>query len=342
MNITFFIGNGFDINLGLKTRYSDFYPYFLDKASKDNMISQWLNLDDLLWADLEERIGQNLEKVVENEKEKFYADKNELDGLLLEYLGQEQNRVITVNKEQQIADEFARSLSILFSDLSEVGRTSIGSTCNMYRQEDFSLHFISFNYTDILDQIIDLARELKFSMSLHWNNGGIKKVILGKVIHIHGTLDEEMILGVNDEDQINNAFFRADLEFLDTFIKRRMNDNIGQRKIEHAKKLIDGSHIICIFGMSIGCTDKMWWEEILSWLQESEDNKLIIFYKGYEEQLRRKIPATTIRLNNKIKKDILQKGSADIEDPNIEKIKDRIFISYNANIFNFKEILIQS
>lgn len=38
MNITFFIGNGFDINLGLNTTYSSFYPYFIDKARENNMI----------------------------------------------------------------------------------------------------------------------------------------------------------------------------------------------------------------------------------------------------------------------------------------------------------------
>lgn len=31
MFITFLIGNGFDVNLGLNTRYSDFYPVFLKK-----------------------------------------------------------------------------------------------------------------------------------------------------------------------------------------------------------------------------------------------------------------------------------------------------------------------
>lgn len=132
MNITFLIGNGFDINLGLNTRYSDFYPFFLDKASKDNMIRQWLSADVSLWADLEERLGQNLEKVVESEKEKFCDDKAELDGLLLEYLEQEQNRVITINKEQEIADEFARSLTILYDELSEVGKDSIRATCNIW------------------------------------------------------------------------------------------------------------------------------------------------------------------------------------------------------------------
>ena len=31
MNITYIIGNGFDINLGLKTRYVDFYKWYVDR-----------------------------------------------------------------------------------------------------------------------------------------------------------------------------------------------------------------------------------------------------------------------------------------------------------------------
>ena len=40
MNILFFIGNGFDINLGMKTRYSDFYKYYKDIESKSNVIQK--------------------------------------------------------------------------------------------------------------------------------------------------------------------------------------------------------------------------------------------------------------------------------------------------------------
>lgn len=36
MNITFFIGNGFDINIGLKTKYSDFLYYYLDSKKLEN------------------------------------------------------------------------------------------------------------------------------------------------------------------------------------------------------------------------------------------------------------------------------------------------------------------
>jgi hypothetical protein len=33
MNILFLIGNGFDLNLGMKTRYVDFYNYYISNTS---------------------------------------------------------------------------------------------------------------------------------------------------------------------------------------------------------------------------------------------------------------------------------------------------------------------
>lgn len=338
MNITFLIGNGFDINLGLNTRYSDFYPYFVKKATKTNMIREWLQEDELLWADLEEQLGQKLENLEESEQEKFYEDKVELDGLLLEYLGQEQKRVSISNKEEEISAEFARSLMTFYSGLSEVARNSITATCDAYKNEAFKYCFICFNYTDTLDQIVNITRKFKTPITTHQGNSGARNNLLGTVLHIHGTLNEEMILGVNDIEQVNSIFLKNDAEFLDTFVKRRMNNSIGQRKTEYAQKVIGESHIICIFGMSMGSTDKMWWEEITKWLSASDRNKLVIYHKGYEKELNKKLPVNTIRLNNRLKREILEKGGEDMENPSLDKIKQRIFISYNANIFNFKEM----
>lgn len=338
MNITFLIGNGFDLNLGLNTRYSDFYPYFIEKSTENNMIRIWLEADELLWADLEEQLGKKLENVKESEQDKFYEDKAELDRLLLEYLGHEQEKVSIQNKEEKISEEFARSLRTFYSGLSEVGRNSIAATCNTYRNEEFQYCFICFNYTNALDQIVNITQELKSPITTHQGNAAKRNNSLGSVLHIHGTLNEEMILGVNDVNQINSGFLKNDAEFLDTFIKRRMNNSIGQRKTEHAQKLIEDSHIICIFGMSIGSTDKMWWEEIVKWLNRSDNNKLVIYYKGYNDELDRKLPVNTIRLNNRLKWEILEKGGADVKSSNIDKVKERIFISYNSDIFNFKEI----
>ena len=52
MNITFMIGNGFDLNLNLKTGYKDFYKYYIENT-KEDIISKSIKNNYELWADLE-------------------------------------------------------------------------------------------------------------------------------------------------------------------------------------------------------------------------------------------------------------------------------------------------
>lgn len=42
MNVTLILGNGFDLDMGLPTSYSDFYKYYLqvDSLESTNMIKQ--------------------------------------------------------------------------------------------------------------------------------------------------------------------------------------------------------------------------------------------------------------------------------------------------------------
>ncbi|MDE6531016.1 MAG: bacteriophage abortive infection AbiH family protein [Lachnospiraceae bacterium] len=159
---------------------------------------------------------------------------------------------------------------------------------------------MTFNYTNVLDRIIGLYDEKTAIIAKHQGQECTRSNKIGQIIHIHGTTDEEMILGVNDAEQIGNDLLKKDGIFLDTFIKRRMNNSIGQRKTEKAVEIINKSHIICVFGMSIGNTDKMWWEALVEWLVSNEYNKLIIFWKGFENALEKKLPSKTIRLNDRI------------------------------------------
>ena len=56
MNVTYLIGNGFDLGLGLKTRFSDFLPIYISEKSKDEDILEFQediakSIDD--WSDFE-------------------------------------------------------------------------------------------------------------------------------------------------------------------------------------------------------------------------------------------------------------------------------------------------
>lgn len=64
--VTFLIGSGFDLNLGLKTRYADFYPHYVrdpEFASTDREIHAFKKNfhpnpnRDVLWADFEKALG---------------------------------------------------------------------------------------------------------------------------------------------------------------------------------------------------------------------------------------------------------------------------------------------
>lgn len=336
MNITFFIGNGFDINLGLKTNYSCFYPYFLENARSDNMIKIWLDGNEQYWSDLEEKLGQEIEKVTKLELEKFYEDKEEMDQLLIEYLEKEQEKY-KIEDSDDIKKEFSRSMAEFFLGLPDGDINSIQETRNEYKNEDFIYTYVTFNYTDILDRIVSLY-ENSYVIGNHDGISSTKKNLIGKVLHVHGTTNEEMILGVNDESQINNLELRSEEIFLNTFIKRNVNTEIGQQKTEKVIDIINKSHIICIFGMSIGNTDKMWWEELIKWLNLNESNKLIIFCKKDEKVLKRKISSAIIRLNEKIRKEIFQKGNGKNDEEAYLKIKNRIMISYNSTIFSLPKV----
>ena len=64
MQLTFLIGNGFDLNLGLNTRYRQFYDYYIKQDSKNDTIRHFKedlseHIED--WADLEVALGDYAE-----------------------------------------------------------------------------------------------------------------------------------------------------------------------------------------------------------------------------------------------------------------------------------------
>lgn len=201
----------------------------------------------------------------------------------------------SIDDEEIVKKEFSKSMLQFFNELPINDIESIKTTLEKYKSEEYIYCYITFNYTNILDRIVQLYGGVSDSrvIATHICNGISKSNRIGKVIHIHGTTNEEMILGVNDESQVDNDALKADSIFLDTFIKKRMNYSIGQRKTENAISVINNSHIVCIFGMSIGNTDKMWWEELINWLKANEKNILIIFWKGFEDDLKKKIAIKT-------------------------------------------------
>jgi hypothetical protein len=148
-----------------------------------------------------------------------------------------------------------------------------------------------------------------------------------KIIHIHGSLDENVIMGVDNKNQIANPDLRDDTQLVQTIVKPEVNNALENLNNNKVVSLIGGSNIICIFGMSIGATDSSWWKKTGEWLKADRSRQLLIFYKLDEGD---KIhPENKIANLNYVKDLFIQRAG------NPESIiKEQIHVSLNTDMFN--------
>ena len=341
MKITYFIGNGFDIGLGMKTGYKDFYPYFMDMASGDNMIKKRIQKDSSdwesyeKWADLEMGLGKFTNYVSLEQVEEFLDDKVELDKLLVSYLKQEGSKYKF--EEANIANMITNSIQTLRTWEVENESNLVDWVHTQFKNKEVVYDVITFNYTDCMNNFFKTAKKTMHTFTISSSSDGSEYGYkLGQVFHVHGKLDNaEMILGVNDEFQIANSKIREHEEIRRYMVKSELNEIIGQNKVAKAKRVIDESTIICLYGMSLGDTDKIWWEYLGLWLKNSAQTLLIIF--DYAPDFTADHVRDIYRYKERLRiKFIKQAGLIDLEQNQLDSIKKRILIKSNENVFEYK------
>lgn len=338
LNITFLIGNGFDMGLGLKTGYKDFYQWLINTPeAQDNMIKKQIEQDKSAnqydkWSDLELALGEYTQEVCENTYEDFADDKIKLDKLLAKYIKQEREKFNI--QDEELRAFVIKALYGIQNGESKKEKDLVKEIFEVYRDEQFNYRAINFNYTDCFDCFFEVVKIGGESIGHHnAKNGQSRSETVGDVLHIHGELDgKEMILGVNDETQIKNIDLLESTDIRELLIKADLNSVIGQGKIEEAKKIIVESGIICLYGVSLGDTDKMWWKYIGDWMKASSNRILIIF--DYNPKYKGGHPYEDNRHKNKIKdRFLIQAGLDNLNKNEDKKIKERILVGVNRNIF---------
>lgn len=314
MIITYLIGNGFDLNLGLKTSYKDFLKYYKKIPTDNEIIQQFKkDLDKQIynWSDLELSLGKYMEKFNKDQVDDIIVLLDDIQDNLSEYM-----------KMQSDSIHFApRDLTQFKFDICEIQEYLNDSDKNeiiTYRQgfnDKVAINVILFNYTNTFE---------KLSAS-----------VPADIQHIHGTTSNNMLLGVNDDSQILNESIRNNQTLISSFVKPAMNGIIGKYRQSACQKYIDEAYIICIFGMSIGKTDKIWWEAIVNKMKRS--NVYLIIFEKLEEFN----PIREYRFTPK-KEEIISKllSFSTLTEQEIKDISQRIFVSFNDKVFKayFKTI----
>ncbi len=291
MNVTFLIGNGFDINLGLDTRYSDFLiEYLKDDPADTEEIKKFKedirkreaedrktnNGAERLWSNAELAFGKYTDEVVKQGKtvETYFERYDDFCTHLATYLRKQEERVAIDGNEQDFID----AIQNFHVGLSEAQRDAV-NIAESGIDGGYTFNFIVFNYTEIIDKITTGIKINKAKFGTRTIKSTAKANALGKVIHVHGTTTKDMIFGVNDETQISNAelFEGVSPLYINSIIKQKTNQGNEARIDEKTYELIKNSSCIYIYGMSLGDTDAIWWNRIIERMQTNSSVHVYIY-----------------------------------------------------------------
>ena len=255
-------------------------------------------------------------------------DREALEESLIEYL-----RDVSLN-EMVIDDGGAEFQKMVtgFSDClpaveREHYRTIIAKTSEALRY-----CFIDFNYTRYLDKLVEEAKKIN-PFGSHTGGGTHYTDEIMIPIHIHGELDDELLLGVNDKTQIGDGKGDPIPAIEEYLIKPNVNRKLGNQKIAQVEEIIDKSMFVCVFGMSLGETDKDWWCCLGKWLEQSPDRRLVLFM--YEGPGLITSGSRRTRLEDRYRSRFIDMiGKTDIAD----QLSAQITVVLNSWIFKFEHV----
>lgn len=176
------IGNGFDLNHGLETKYSDFKQYLLEY---DSIFIDMLESGSIFWSSFEESLA--------------YLDFDDLltpyrdDYELYDNVGiSSHNMIETLSSVREVLSRLNQNL---FDWINTISYDEVKRNEDFVRVLSNNSHFLNFNYTSTLEYVYAITPD--------------------RICHIHGSVFEDtlLIMGHNQELKETNV----DRRFLSAF-----------------------------------------------------------------------------------------------------------------------------
>lgn len=332
-SITYLIGNGFDINLGLKTKYTDFYGEYIasvkDLDDNDCRKRFAMKIDGNYenWADFEAGFAENITggkdaviKILSDFNEKFAS-----------YLMSETYKCNY--KSPDIHKEFDKFLYGWIDLLEIKDKRRIYPTFQNLTPKGAYVNFINFNYTNVLQNLLGSQR--KMGRVLAEINTNVY-LYLDKHIQIHGRMHDNIIIGINSLEQILDEDTKRDISVEKYCVKRKINEALGFSVEEESFiQLIKSSSIIISYGLSFGKTDLCRWEIVSEWIRENEYHFLVVFkYSINFNNYPRSYLQLLLDAIDQAKDQML--ALLGFKEDEYEKYRSQIFVIDSSKVLNFK------
>lgn len=339
MVVTFILGNGFDMQMGLKSSYGDFIKEYIKPNPDDNenikRFKAYLkqNKDKEMWSDAEKAFGLHLGEFSDNNIAEYSERLQDFETKMIDYLEIQQNTRY-FGRRAQIKDRFCDFVFGFPDELLANGKEELKL------QEDnkhTTFYFLTFNYTNIIDNIIGCC-VLGSAVRRRGPESHPLYDYFNKPLHIHGTLDTSIIMGVNDESQLdvrNGLTLTQQIKY--QLIKSEMNRGLRTNREREAKGIINLSDVIVLYGVSFGETDNIWWTEIRKWLSNDWNHKIVAFVRDKEAIYNKRLTWQELQYQDVKRLEIAKKLGFDLGQSDF--MLEQIYIVMNTNKLDLKDII---
>lgn len=329
VNHLFIFGNGFDKNLGLPTSYKEFYDYYLALEEPAGvavqLLKQEIESEEQNWSDLEIQLGKFVKRL---------SSVQELDDVILDLTDNLSRYLENVERETKgLSDKRDRFIEDLLNPervLTNRDKQKLNAYQAPFRNANDTLNIgiLTFNYTRCVEMILG---EIEQPLSIDHSLSSFIENNVSEVLHVHGSLDDGIILGVDNVGQIANEKLTKNIDATELLVKPSHNESLGHLIDEQCRELIRSAMMIYIFGSSIGETDKMWWQEISAKLRQRQA-RLVIFYYSDERRGNRRV------LEARKQREIIDRffSYTDFTENEKQVISDFIFVAPTGDLFNLK------
>lgn len=302
MKAVYLIGNGFDINCGLNTKAQHIVADYRSSLVKDlaelqgnadsghaaaglSALLEEISSDPRTWADFEMSLGrftavcEGSPAALEMFRRAFAHFREFLVGQLQHEEDLIQKAEIPLNTLKLF---YSKTLDFMRGGMRPAQRTVVDQFLQQNARENWTINFIDFNYTTLIDRLVNemCASDISQRAIVGGNSYGRS---ITSPVHIHGTLSDDhgILVGVDRLDQIEGISIRESDELSLALTKPLLNHACMDERDLAAMNLIREADIICVYGMSLGESDLTWWEEIGNWLCRKPEEKLFVIARRF-------------------------------------------------------------
>ena len=299
INVTYLIGNGFDLACGLRTRYTDIYEKYCILDSKNGNIQRFkaiIAMDNYKnWTDFEMALPAFGKKI--NDFDKFSECIQDFTLFMEDCLKEEEDRIDIQTNKQKLSEKIK-------NDIYHLNQYCLRKSDNVLKgiidddTQSTIYNFITFNYTNTLEKCLSLIAN-----PIRKNEYYTYKY--NKPIHIHATLYHGILLGL-DNEELYKDIPCPDIRRLKNLIDKVHNNARYSNITDQALKILRESDIIVIFGWSMGESDSFWVNNLKTIISNNK-NLQLVYIPFYSEPVNQRMRYQRLDREDEQKEFIMEK-----------------------------------